>query len=191
MVKKTKIPHVSTSLSQNVNTYSRMAKKSKSEPEVYTNRTALSVAKGIPIAHIKAAKALSCDGIKPNGRIYWVEFEPWYKKNLPAITEYLEDNVASQPKGYWKDRKDKAQALIADIQLLQLQGDTLIRASAISSVNQMLGSMAIQLKNIAQDYPHKLLGKGITEMQVELSKAYDEICSKGLESLSKWKNPKQ
>ena len=54
------------------------------------------------------------------------------------------------------------------------------------TVKQMLGSMSIIGRNIAQDYPHKLLGKGLTEMQVELTKAWDEICNKSLESLSSW-----
>jgi hypothetical protein len=164
-----------------------MGKKTKQDVEVYTNRTALSLAKGISIPHIKAAKALGCDGIRPNGRIYWLEFQPWYEKNKQSIVEYVEDTGESKTRDYWKERKEKAQALIAEIQLQELQGNTLLRQKAIASMNQVFGSMAIILRNMAQDLPHKLLGKNITDLQVELSKAYDEICNKGLESLERWK----
>jgi len=36
---------------------------------------------------------------------------------------------------------------------------------------------------MSQEYPHKLLGKDITNMQLILANAYDEICKHGKEYL--------
>lgn len=155
--------------------------------EVFTNRKALSLAKGIPITHIKAAKALSCEGIRPNGRIYWAEFEPWYNDNRGAIDEYLEDNAAdATAKGAWKERKERAQALIAEIELRDRERKTLDKDKVTAFLKQIAGSQAIILRNQAQELPPRLLGKSITEMGVILAKSYDDVCSIFKEGLDKW-----
>ena len=157
------------------------------ETDVFTNRTALSLAKGIPLGHIKAAKALNCEGIRPNGRIYWDEFEPWYKQNLEQIKEYLEDNEsATTGKGVWKERKERAQALIAEIELRDREQKTLDKDKVTAFLKQIAGSQAIVLRNMAQELPSRLLGKNITEMGVILSDSYDDVCRIFRESLDKW-----
>jgi hypothetical protein len=159
----------------------------ENKEEIFTNRKALSLAKGIPIDHIKAAKALSCAGIRPNGRIYWVEFEPWYKQNLPAIEEYLEENdPQTTGRGVWKERKERALALIAEIELRDREQKTLDKDKVLAFIKQIAGSQAIVLRNMAQDLPPRLLGKNITEMGVILSENYDEVCGIFNDSLNKW-----
>ena len=168
-----------------------MKKKQKMEDEVYNSRKGLSLAKGIPIEQIKAAHELHAEGIRPNGRIYWKEFEPWYLKHKEAIEEYLEDSDKSKTDKTWKERKDRAMALIAEIQLQNLQMNTLDKEQVITFLKQVSSAQAIVLRNMSQDLPHRLLGKDITTIQLELSKAYDSVCSIFAESLETWTTKKQ
>jgi len=157
------------------------------ETDVFTNRTALSLAKNIPVEHIKAAKALNCEGIRPNGRIYWSEFEPWYNENLPSIQEYLEDNAPTQGgKGVWKERKERALALIAEIELKDRENKTLDKDKVTAFLKQISGSQAIILRNLANELAPKLLGKGLTEINIILDGAYDSVCAVFSKELNKW-----
>jgi len=155
---------------------------------IASNRTQLSLALGIPLEHVKAAKALNCPAMSYNGRVNVDEFKRWYVSHKDSILEYLEDSKDNKaPKGTWKERKERALALIAEIELKERQGNTLDKNKTIGSVNSIFNSMAIMLRDMAKDYPPKLLGKNINEMQVILSKMFDEICEKGIKAVGEWK----
>jgi hypothetical protein len=161
----------------------------KKEIDVYGSFKVLSLAKGIPIDHIRAAKNLAADGIRTSGRIHWSEFGPWYAKNKEVVEEYIkeeESNKGPSDISEWKERKERANALIAEIQLKNLQNNTLDKDSVIAFLKTISSSQAIMLRNMSQELPHRLLGKGITDMQIELSKSYDAICAIFKSSLDKW-----
>jgi hypothetical protein len=149
------------------------------------SRKQLSNAHSIPIEHLKAAKELNCEGEK-NNRWKWIEFEPWYKANIVAIQEYLADKEPDESKGEWKQRKERAQALIAEIELKVKQGKTLDKDKVISLVKSISASQSIMLRNIAQELPHRLLGKDLTEIQILLTKSYEDICRLFQKPLSDW-----
>jgi hypothetical protein len=158
--------------------------KYKKDTNIVSTRQAVSAALCIPIEHVKAIKALDCPGCPTTGRYYLKEIKEWYDKNLDKVIEYCEDNTSIDNNGEWKKRKERAQALIAEIQLQTLQGNILDKNKTIMSIKRLLDSMAIMLKSMSQTLPHKVLGKGITETQIELDKSYDEICKIGLKELN-------
>lgn len=142
---------------------------------------------GIPADHIKAAKALACPAYNSSGKYDIELLKTWYAANKDKVTEYLDKNKDSgKAKSKWKDRKERAQALIAEIDLADRSSKTLDKDKTIAFLKQIASSQAIVLKNQAQELPHKLLGKNITDMQVILAKSYDDVCGVFNGSLDKW-----
>lgn len=155
--------------------------------EIYTSMAALSRAKDIPVDHLKAAKHLNCSGYSPSGRWTWTEFDLWYQANREAVLEYVEENQSdSGDNGAWKARKERAQALIAEIQLRELQGRTLDKEKVVKLLKSISSSQSIVLRNMAQELPHKLLGKSLTETQVILTKAYEDVCKLLQHPITEW-----
>lgn len=165
-----------------------MAKK-KLDTNVVSTKEAAANSLGLTVEHIKACKKLGSPACSTAGRYYLKELAKWYEDNKEAVTEYLEERPKEAGEGfaYWKERKEKANAIIAEITSKKLQGNTLDKEKVIQFLKQVSGSQAILLRNLSQELPHKLLGKDITSLQVELSKSYDFICNKFKEQLDKWK----
>jgi hypothetical protein len=162
-----------------------MSKRKEINNNVVTTARAASTALGIDVSHIMATKKLGCP--HSQDRYYLNELREWYQNNKDEVIEFVQDNTTTNKNGEWKQRKERAQALIAEINLKELEKKTLDKDKVISFLKQIAGSQAILLRNMAQELPHKLLGKDLTNMQIELNKAYDNICSKFKESLDKWK----
>lgn len=159
--------------------------------EIYTSMAALSRAKDIPLDHLKAAKVLACAGYTPSGRWIWAEFSVWYRANQAEILEYLAENDSGNgDNGEWKARKERAQALIAEIQLRDLQEKTLDKAKVVSLIKSLASSQAIIFRNLADTLPHKLLGKNISEIQTELQKEYQAICQLFQKPIKEWETLK-
>lgn len=164
-------------------------KRSKTQDEnIKGTRQAVSIALNIPIEHVNVLKALGCNGCSTTGRYYLKEIKAWYEVNKGIVEEYLKDNEIEDGGdiGQYKARLIKARALSEEIDLREKQGKTLDKEQVISFLKTIAGSQAIMLRNMAQELPHKILGKNITEIQIELQKSYDIICNKFKESLDKW-----
>lgn len=165
-----------------------MAKK-KLDPNIVSTKEAVALALNIPVDHVKVIKKLGCPAAASTGRYYIKELSKWYEQNKDAVIEFLEDdnkNGSSEGLGYWKERKEKANAIIAEITQKELELRTLDKDEIIAWLKQVSGSQAILLRSMSQNLPHKLLGKNITELQVELSTAYDVVCNVFKKELDKW-----
>jgi len=157
------------------------------DPNVVSTRQAVALCLNIPLEHVKVAKELACPAAASTGRYYLKEFKEWYDLNLPSILEYLDDKgAAAKTNNEWKQRKERALALIAEIELREREFKTLDKDKTIARLKQILGSQAIILRNFAQDLPPRLLGKNVTEMGIILATAYDDVCNLFSESLDKW-----
>jgi len=148
----------------------------------------------LPIEEINACKQLNCPLFPATGRYYLTrdgnKFFDWYNKNKDKIDEYLETNPdapKSKTKSEWKERKERAQALIAEMDLRDRQEQTLDKNKVISFLKRIEGSRNIMVRSKEQELPHRLLGKSLTEMGVILSKSNDEICNLFLDALEKEK----
>lgn len=170
-----------------------MKRNKKSDDNIKSTRQAVSIALGIPIEHVNALKQLGCNGCSTTGRYYLKEIRAWYDANKEVVEEFLRDNEANEGGDIneYKARLIKARALSEEMDLKEKQGKTLDKEQVISFLKQIAGSQAIMLRNMSQEVPHRILGKNITEIQVELQKTYDVICNKFKESLEKWNQTPQ
>jgi hypothetical protein len=141
---------------------------------------------GIPIEHLRVAKLLKCVGQKDN-RWKFSIFKPWYDLNLPAVLEYIRSNKKDNSESSdWKARDNRAKALINEIRLRELEAKTLDKDKVIAVMKSISASQSIKLRNMAQELPHKLLGKDLTTMQVILTKNYEEICDLFQQPIADW-----
>lgn len=154
--------------------------------EIFTSMSLLSKAKGISLDELRACRELNCDGTKPNGRWYWEDFSKWYEQNKNAVKEYLLEQAKEDNNGEWKQRKERAQALIAEIQLKELEGKTLDKDKVAGRIKAIASAQSIMLRNTSQELPHKLLGKNLTDMQVILTKSYEDICNLFQSAIEDW-----
>jgi hypothetical protein len=146
----------------------------------------LANAHGIPMEHIKAAKELNCDGQKDN-RWRYAQFKPWYDSNLPAVLEYIQANKKEKTSdSNWADRKKRAEALIAEIKLKEMQGYSLDKRQVLPTLNNMATAQRIMFSNLKSTLLPKLLGKGLTDMGVRWDFEADKICNLFQSQLSDW-----
>lgn len=151
------------------------------------NLKAAVTASGIPIDHIRAAKALACPACSASGRYDVEPLKEWYAANKTSVLEYLaKDSQGKKTGNKWKERKERAQALIAEIELRDRESKALDKDKTIAFLKQIASSQAIVLRNQAQELPHRLLGKSITDMGIILSKSYDDVCAIFNTTLTKW-----
>lgn len=137
------------------------------------NREAASQATGLTIDHLKACKVLGCPHAQ--GRYYPKEIVEWYNTNKEQVEEYLQTSNQSEPKGYWKERKEKALAITAEINLQTLQKKTLDKEKTLALLKAVFSAIEIQLRNQPQELQHKLLGNSITDIGVNISKYNDNM----------------
>ncbi len=147
--------------------------------EVFTNMKQLANAKQIPMEHLKVAKVLNCPACSSANRWYWRQFEPWYRDNLSVIEAYLEENPADESNVISDslERMRLAKAMMLEIELKKKEGEVVDRQLVFNTIKNIANSQSIILRNYSQQLPHKLLGKNLTEMQIILERAYQEICN--------------
>ena len=147
----------------------------------------LSTIHNIPIDHVRAAKVLECPAETDNRWKYSV-FEPWYKTNLPQILELITSDKKGKGKvaSDWGDRKKRAEALIAEIKLKEMEQETLYKSKVIPTLNNIATAQRIMLTNGESTLIPKLIGKDLTTSIVRYREFVNEICNLFQSQLSEW-----
>lgn len=131
-----------------------------------------STATGIPKEHLKVSKKMGASGFKRDGRIIWPEFEPWWNANKAIVQEHTEDNLT-----VWKTRKTKAEALINEKKLEELNERYVDKEEIKVLLRQIATAQKATLKSkLLGELPPRLLGLGVVEMTVILDGVVEDLC---------------
>lgn len=153
----------------------------------YTSIKSLALAQDIPIAHVKACKLLNAPGCDSSNRYHWNILGPWYTANKSKVEEYLsKEKISKDDNGEWKKRKERAQALIAEIELKEMQCKSLDKDKVIALIKSIASSQSIMLRNLSDTLPHKLLGQDINKIQSILRDEYNNVCQLFQRPLDEW-----
>jgi len=160
-----------------------MPSKKTLNPDYVSNAQAAALALNIPIDHIKACRKLECPSAQ--GRYYIKQLAVWYEAHKQDVLEYLEDNNSSDNDN-WKSRKERAQALIAEMDLKDREGKTLNKDKVIMTLKSIVDAQSIMLRVRQQELPLRLIGKDIPSMQKELMYSDEKFLSLLKTQIDKW-----
>jgi hypothetical protein len=142
------------------------------DKNAFPSMEAAASAKGFDKNLLKIAKRMGADGFRQNNGIYWPDFEKWYADHE---SEVLAKAEAAATK--WKQRKERADALLAELKLEGLQGRYVDKEQVKTLLRGIAGAQKALLRGrLCDELPPRLLGLGVVEMTVIMDEVVQEVC---------------